>query len=566
MEGFVRWPAGFADRYRKEGYWLDRTISEVMDESFKRYNSRTALISDDGTTLGYQEMEKLVTRLSLHFNAMGLKLYDRVIMQIPNSPAVAITYLGILKAGGIPIMALPAFREAEISYFAALAEARCLCIPTSLKDFDFQQMAAGVQHKVPGVEMVFVVNGEPLPGYHSIDMLLQDPIEERIDAAVLPRPDPGAPAVLQLSGGTTGIPKLIPRTHNDYVYNFLRHIEICRIDKHTVLLAPIPQLHNFAVACPGLMGIIAKGACEILSARPVLEHLLELMQRYKVTHWVAVPPLIIALLNHPQRHKFDLSSVKVVWVGGAKLNPEVAVRISSELNWQYQHAFGMAEGMCFWTRLDDPEEVRVFTQGRPISQADEFKIVDPITGLEVPLGEVGELWCRGPYTIRGYYRAPEQNAKGFDKDGFYKTGDLVRLHPSGNVVVEGRLKDAINRGGEKISAEEVENHILAHPDVGNCACVAMPDPVLGERLCAFVVLRPDKALNLTSLCEFLLKERKIAKFKLPERLELLDALPVTHVGKSNKKEMRRIIAEKLKAEQRFDRPGAARSGLSAATE
>lgn len=193
--------------------------------------------------------------------------------------------------------------------------------------------------------------------------------------------------------------------------------------------------------------------------------------------------------------------------------------------------------------------MRLRTQGRPQSPGDEFKIVDPVDDLEVKPGEMGELWCRGPHTIRGYFRAPEHNLKAFSADGFYKSGDLVRLHPSGNVIVEGRLKDCINRGGEKISAEEIENHILSVPQVDICACVGMPDPVMGERVCAFVVLRPGEELSLAELNRFLFEKRRIAKFKLPERLELLEAMPLTNVGKLNKVALRASIAEKLKQEQ-----------------
>jgi non-ribosomal peptide synthetase component E (peptide arylation enzyme) len=174
-----------------------------------------------------------------------------------------------------------------------------------------------------------------------------------------------------------------------------------------------------------------------------------------------------------KRRDYDLSSLKVILTGGSKLNPEVAKRIGPEIGCGVQQVLGMAEGPLYWTRLDDPEEVYINTRGRPQSPADKFKIVDPDKGREVSPGHNGELWCRGPYTIRGYHEAPEQNAKAFSADGFYKSGDLVRLHPSGNVIVEGRIKDCINRGGEKISAEEVEDHILAHNDVDICAYVQL---------------------------------------------------------------------------------------------
>jgi 2,3-dihydroxybenzoate-AMP ligase len=548
MEGFVPWPQEFAKKYREEGYWLDKTIIEVMEESFKRYATRKALISDDGREFTYEELGNIVTRMALHLSTLGLKAYDRVVLQIPNIPEVVISYLGILKAGGIPIMALPAHRDAEIGYFAKFSEAKGLAINSKTKDFDFQDMAGRVKAEAPTLSLILVTGGESREGHHSIDALLKDPIEERIDPAALPRPEPDLPAVLQLSGGTTGIPKLIPRTQNDYVYNFLRNAEVCEFDEDTVLLIAIPQGHNFAIACPGFKGVLSQGGCEILSRSPAPKTILELIQRFKVTHWVAVPAMILGLLNHPQRQEYDLSSLKVILTGGSKLNPEVALRIRPELNCDVQQVLGMAEGPLFWTRLDDPDEVKLFTQGRLQSPGDEFKIVDPDSGQEVPQGDLGELLCRGPYTIRGYYRAPEHNAKAFTDDGFYKSGDLVRLHPSGNVVVEGRIKDTINRGGEKISAEEVENHILSHPNVDNCAYVAMPDPLLGERACAYVVVLTGKHMSLESLNEYLLDERKIAKFKLPERLELVDALPLTHVGKVNKKRLREMIVAKIKAE------------------
>lgn len=549
MEGFVPWPAEFARRYRQEGYWLDKTLTEVMDECFERFAPNPALISaQSGRTCTYRELGILATRLALHLNVLGLRLYDRVILQIPNQPEVLVAYLAILKAGGIPIMALPPHQEAEIGFFAKLADARALFIPSEFRKTDKQQMAENIVRETPSLDLVLVTGGVPRKGFHSLDRLLTDPIEERTNNRDMPRPDPDAPAVLQLSGGTTGIPKLIPRTHNDYVYNFLCNADVCGLDETTVMLMAVPQQHNFALACPGFMGLASRGGCEVLSDVPSPDAALGFIQKYRATHWTAVPAMIIAMLNHPDRNHYDLSSLQMILTGGSKLNPEVARRIRPELNCDVQQVLGMAEGPLFWTRRDDPDEVRFGTQGRPQSPADEFKIVDPITEKEVKPGEVGELWCRGPHTIRGYFRAPDHNARAFSSDGFYKSGDLVRLHPSGNVIVEGRLKDCINRGGEKISAEEIENHILADPAVDICACVAMPDPVLGERVCAFVVPKPGRVLTLSELNRFLLEERRIARFKLPERLELAESLPLTNVGKLNKVALRSLIREKLEKE------------------
>jgi 2,3-dihydroxybenzoate-AMP ligase len=198
-----------------------------------------------------------------------------------------------------------------------------------------------------------------------------------------------------------------------------------------------------------------------------------------------------------------------------------------------QENFGMSEGMLFFVRLDDPQEVKLETCGRPICADDEVLLLDD-DDRPVADGEVGELTCRGPYTLRGYYGVPEYNKKQFTRDGFYRSGDLMRKHPSGNYIVEGRKKDLINRGGEKISAEEIENLILSHPAVQNVACVPVPDPNLGEKMCACLILKRGAKLEFPELVDFL-KAKEIAKFKLPERMLVVDDFPVSTFGKVSKK-------------------------------
>jgi len=257
-----------------------------------------------------------------------------------------------------------------------------------------------------------------------------------------------------------------------------------------------------------------------------------------------VPALLIRLINDPSIGRFDLSSLRIIQSGGQRMQPEVRLRTKQLIpSVTVQENFGMSEGMLFFVRLDDSEEVRLETCGKPLSPDDEVRLVDE-EGREVAHGEVGELTCRGPYTLRGYFGVPEYNARQFTPDGFYRSGDLMRLHPTGNYVVEGRKKDLINRGGEKISAEEIENLILSHPCVQNIACVPMPDAVLGERMCAFVVLKGGHSLTLEELVSFL-KEREIAKFKLPERLEIVSDFPVSTFGKVSKKALGEMIARKL---------------------
>ncbi|MEE8394991.1 MAG: AMP-binding protein, partial [bacterium] len=260
-----------------------------------------------------------------------------------------------------------------------------------------------------------------------------------------------------------------------------------------------------------------------------------------------VPALLVWWNSDPEIGAHDLSSLRIVNTGGQKLQPEVKQRTEELIpGCRVQEVFGMAEGLLMLVRLDDTELARRETVGRPVSAGDEVRLVDD-EGRDVAPGEIGELLCRGPYTLRGYFRAPEINAAAFTPDGFFKTGDLMRLHPSGNYVVEGRKKDLINRGGEKISAEEVENLLLSHPSVQNVACVHMPDPVLGERMCAYIVAKPGKSVTLKEIQAFGI-EKGLAKFKLPERVELVPDLPLSGFGKVSKKELAERIAAQLKAE------------------
>jgi len=301
-----------------------------------------------------------------------------------------------------------------------------------------------------------------------------------------------------------------------------------------VLVLALPIAHNLPLACPGIQGYFFQGGKVVLSASTRPDAIFSLIQQHKATHLKVVPALLIRLINDPTLSKFDLSSVKLIQSGGQRMQPEVRLKTHQLIPSCFvQENFGMSEGMLFFVRLDDPQEVKLETCGRPICADDEVRLVDD-EGREVAEGEVGELTCRGPYTLRGYYGVPEYNARQFTPDGFYRSGDLMRRHPTGNYVVEGRKKDLINRGGEKISAEEVENLILMHPAVQNVACVPVSDPNLGEKMCACVVLKPGASLSFPELVSFL-KDKEIAKFKLPESMMICDDFPVSTFGKVSKK-------------------------------
>ena len=540
----VPWPDDVAARYRALGYWRGETIGEAFDRSVAAHGARIAVV-DGARRVSYAELGQQVDRLALHLAERKIAAGARVVFQLPNVLEFVVAYFACLKTGAVPLACLPAHRHAEISYLAQLTEAAAWFLPSALRGFDYVAMAEELAPSLPALREIFVVGDRTGRGMTPVAALLDDRIENRIPATSLRtlRPAPSDPAVFQLSGGTTGLPKVIPRTHDDYLYNSLAFADATDLDDDGVILIGVPIAHNFPLACPGIQGALLRGARVVLAPSPDAETTFALVAAEGVTWIPAVPASVITWLNHPRRTAYDLGSIRTLAVGGSRLNPEPARAVLATLGPVLRQVLGMAEGLLCCTRPDDPVDVIVGTQGRPMSPGDEIRVVDD-DGHDVTPGEIGELLCRGPYTIRGYYRAAEHNRVAFTEDGYYRTGDLVRQHPSGSLVVEGRKKDLINRGGEKISAEEIENLILAHPAVLNAAVVAMPDAVMGERACAYATLRPGHALTLEALNRFL-AERRIAKFKLPERLEVVERFPVTAVGKVSKKDLREDIARKL---------------------
>lgn len=547
LEGVVPYPPEFAARYRAKGYWADQTMGHFFDEVVSHYPERIAFLAGD-EHVTYRQLSQKVERLALHLLKLGVQPLDRFVMQLPNSPEFVYLYFALQKVGAIPVMAMSSHRYSEINQFVELSQAVGYAIPERISDFAFAELAERIRSEHPSLRWIFVVGSASLSGSISLSNLLQTEsglAPERMAELSI---DPTAPALFQLSGGTTGIPKLIPRTHNDYVYNTKAAVAVNDIRFDDTFLVVLPMAHNFPLACPGIQGFLYQGARFVIgdSTRP--DDVFPLIERERITHIELVPAVLIRWLNDPHIKEYDFSSLRVINTGGQKLQPEVKRRAEELIpSCKIQEVFGMAEGLLCFVRLDDSDEIRMETVGRPVCPDDELKLMDE-NDNEVPPGEVGELLVRGPYTLRGYFRVPEYNARTFTSDGFYRSGDLMRLHPSGNYIVEGRKKDLINRGGEKISAEEIENLILSHPAVLNVACVPMPDPVLGERTCAFVILQPGATLTLKELTGFLL-DKGIAKFKLPERLEVVDDFPLSKFGKVSKHVLAQQVAGKLAAEK-----------------
>ena len=547
LDGVVPFPPEFAKRYRERGYWADKSLAEEFEVVFKRFANRIVLIDRD-RSFTYAELDRLSTNLALHLLEAGFVPLDRVVVQLPNVAEFVILYFALQKIGCIPIAALVTHRFAEISQFVELSGAKACVIPERHGDCDYAEIINRVRKQSPTLKHGILL-GERREGFLSLSEMITSPAKLSASAFSELHFDPTDPAVFQLSGGTTGIPKLIPRTHNDYAYNSKVAASVCGVTADSILLIVLPIAHNLPLACPGVQGFMFQGGTVVVSASTRPEDMCALIEKHRVTHVKVVPALLIRLLNDPVVKKHDLSSLRYIQSGGQRLQPEVRLLSRKLIPSAFvQENFGMSEGLLMFVRIDDPEDIRLETVGRPVSPDDEVKILDDDDN-EVPFGEVGELCCRGPYTLRGYFGVPEYNARTFTSDGFYRSGDLMRQHRSGNYMVEGRKKDLINRGGEKISAEEVENLILSHPAVKNVACIAVPDPDLGERMCACVLLKDGAKLHFAALKAFLMG-KEIAKYKLPERLEILRDFPLSSFGKVSKKKLAEMISPRVAAERR----------------
>jgi 2,3-dihydroxybenzoate-AMP ligase len=516
-----RIPAARADRYRRDGLWRGTTVmTEVLAAVAAAPPDRPALVTDE-SVIRYGDVADRVRAHATALAGRGLGAGDRAVVQLPNSPDLVLTLLGLWYLGAVPVTALPAHRTHDLDHICRASGAAALITPERSRRVDHRAFAA--ERDLAWIHV---------PLHRGSGPELPEPVA---------RPD--GLALLLLSGGSTGLPKLIPRTHDDYAYNIAVSADVCGFDAGVVYQAVLPVAHNFALGCPGVFGTLLRGGTVVLAGGTDAASLARSLDTHGATVTALVPSLAEQLTRHVEHGGTAPRALQLVQVGGARLRPESSRRMRAALRTRVQQVYGMAEGLLNFTRPDDPDDVVDETQGRPASPADEIRIVDA-DGRSVPAGEVGELWTRGPYTIAGYYGDTGRDS--FDGD-WYRTGDLVRLHPSGNLVVEGRIKDVINRDGEKVAAFEVEMLLARHPAIADVAVIALPaaDGGAGEGICAFVTARPGQEAPVLHEARRFLDDQGVARFKLPDRVVELDALPTTAVGKPDKKALRDLLGPEL---------------------
>ncbi|SDF94182.1 (2,3-dihydroxybenzoyl)adenylate synthase [Klenkia brasiliensis] len=545
--GVVPFPDEDVARYRAAGLWGTATLAQEFRAVADAHPDRPALITATGT-LTFAALDEATDRIAHGLGQLGLRPGDPVVFQVTNRAETVLAWYAVLKAGAVPVCSLAFHRGHEISQITRQVGAVAHLVEAGTGSFDLvafgREQAAG--H--PTLRLLLTI-GAPSPGDGAVAVETLgagvDPATarawvEQVQAGI----DPDDVAVFQLSGGTTGVPKVIPRLHAEYWYNAQAYAAEWGWDTSSRVAHLIPIIHNAGVVC-GLHAPHSVGACLVLTTAD-LDQALPLMAAAGATD-VLFGHGHFGAVDHPAFPDAS-AALRTVVLSGTKVPTALFETFERAGLWTGQ-LFGMGEGMFLTTSPGTSRRVRNHTVGTPLSPLDEVRILQPTSEEQVPAGEVGELATRGPYTIRGYFSAPEHNSRAFTGDGFYRTGDLASVTDVDGVQavsIEGRIKDVINRGGEKVNAEEVELLLLQHPAVAAAAVVAMPDPRLGERACAYLVATGDP-VDLEDVRRHL-DGLGVAKFKWPERLEWVTELPKTLVGKLDKKRLREDITARLRAE------------------
>jgi cyclohexanecarboxylate-CoA ligase len=513
-----------------EGLWPRETLVERF-RAVAAGSPEAEAIVDGGTRLSFRDCETLVARLAGALAGLGVGAGDVVSWQLPNWWESVAVHHAVLRCGAIPNPLNPIYRARELRFILAEAAPRVLFVPGRFRRHDYAATALRVRERVPSVETLVTVRGEA-SGCVPFEGLL-----EAAPADAFTRAGPEDVALLLYTSGTTGDPKGVQHTHGTLLYEIdsLRAVhELTPDDRY---LGGSPMAHIAGLVYGALMPF-ALGTSTALLERWDAGHALELIEAEKVTFGTGAPVFLQTLADHPSVGGRDLASFRLFSTGGASIRPEMVRAAARRLGCVVKRAYGSTEAPTLTaTTVQDPDEALLSTDGRPIGAA-ELRIVAR-DGRDAGPEEEGEIWGRAPEMFVGY-RNSALDAEAFAEDGWFRTGDLGTLDERGYLRVTGRLADIIIRGGENISAVEVEDLLLEHPAVAEAAVIGIPDPVMGERVCAVVCLRAGARLSFGEMVEHF-ESRELASQKIPQRLEFLTRLPRTASGKVRKTQLGRVV-------------------------
>ena len=546
IEGCIPYKKEDADKYNKLRWWAGLTFGDVFDRATDIHPEKEAFV-DQYSRFTYGEAREKTDKLAVGLMDLGIKPEDRVLLQLPNWNEFVFAFFALQKIGAITVLLIDRYRQFEINHLIKISGAKAWVVPAKYKKTDFMPIIDDVLREHPEMEHVITVRGRvDRSGFSSLEKLIEQTelTDENLEKLTDARPDPMQIAHMGPTGGTTGLPKIVARSHN----SLLTGIEYCskawdqNCEDVNLIVGPIGHDLSFS---KGFIGsVITQGKVVLLDLADG-KAICDAIEREKVTSIIWVPTLAQRMIEYPDLDKHDLSSLKKMHSAGGASQPGLVKSVTEKLNVKFYNGYGSTEGTTTITRTTDCLETICSCVGRPTCPFDTYKLIDS-NGKDVPPGGQGELVLKGPGVFTGYYNNPEENAKAFTEDGFFRTGDMAGIDECGRITLTGRIKDMINRGGESISAAPIEGLIVAHPGVKAVAVIAMPDPLMGERVCAYIQPEAEAHLTFQGIISFL-KEKKASVLQFPERIEFIQDMPLTPAEKTDKKVLREDIQKKIAA-------------------
>ena len=544
LNGFTPYKDEDAEKYNRLRWWSGLTLGDILDRAADIHPAKEAFV-DRTTRLTYGEAREKTNKLAIGLTDLGVQPLDRVLIQLPNWNEFVFGYFALQKIGAIPVLLIDRYRPFEINRLISLTGAKSWIVAERYRKTDYIPIIHDVLNEHPELERIILVRAETKKGpYTNLETLIEktELTQKNLARLYERQPDPMQVAHMGPTGGTTGDPKIVPRTHN----SLLTGTDYCSksweqsIEDINLIAGPIG--HDLTFTKGFLGSVVTMGKVVFLDSTDDRE-ICECIEREKITSIVWVPTLAQRMLQYEDLDKHDLSSLKKMHSAGGASHPDLVKDVIEKLKMTFLNGYGATEGMTTITRTTDPLETICTTVGRPTCPYDTYKVIDK-DGNDLPLNTQGELVLKGPGVFTGYYNNPEENKNAFTKDGFFKTGDVAMIDERGYITITGRLKEMINRGGESISATEIERLITRHPDVVTVAVIPMPDPLMGERVCAYIQTKTGAHLSFEQIITFL-KEQKASVLQLPERIEFIDTMPYTGAQKLDKRFLREDIVKKL---------------------
>jgi len=545
LKGVTPYKKEDAEKYNKFRWWSGLTFGDILDRAADIHPEKEAFV-DRKTRLTYGEAREKTNKLAISLMDLGIQPLDRVLVQLPNWNEFVFAYFALQKIGAIPVLLIDRYRQFEINHLISLTGATFWIVAEKYKKTDYLPIVEDVVKKHPQLKNIILARSEGHGPFLSMEKLIHEVKLDMLNLQrlVQRRPDPMQVAHMGPTGGTTGAPKIVPRTHNSLITG----IEYCskswEQSNQDINLLAGPIGHDLTFSKGFIGSIITCGKIIFLDSADDKE-IYETMEREKVTSIIWVPTLAQRMLQYEDRDKYDLSSLKKMHSAGGASHPDLVKDITEKFNIKFYNGYGATEGMTTITRTTDDLKIICTTVGRPTCPYDTYKVVDQ-NGNELPPNTEGELVLKGPGVFTGYYNNPGENKRAFTQDGFFRTGDLAKINEKGYVTLTGRIKEMINRGGESISSTEIEKLIASHPAVALAAVIPMPDPLFGEKVCAYIQPKPGSNLDFEKIITHL-KERKASVQQLPERIEFIETMPFTKAEKVDKRYLREDIERKLKA-------------------